>query len=117
MRNREPVTITLRRLFDENHASLRGIAARTRDADEAGKGIHYTYISGVLSGRETPSPRSLELLARVFDVEPELFPEYRLWKMRTALDPRLVGLDAAVEREDELCGEPPTTPDPIPTHR
>lgn len=116
MSNHEPVTVALRRLFDENDASLRTVAARTKELDEAGKGITYTYVAGVLKGRETPSPRSLELLARVFDVEPEFFPEYRLWKMRTALDPRHVGFDAALERLAEISGDPPALADPLPAH-
>jgi transcriptional regulator with XRE-family HTH domain len=93
--NLEPVTVALRRLFDEQNRSLRRVAARTQELDETGQGINYTYISGILSGRETPSPRALALLARAFDLEPEYFIEYRMRKMRDALDPHLVGFDAA----------------------
>jgi transcriptional regulator with XRE-family HTH domain len=103
--NQEPVTIALRRLFDDHNATLRGIAARTQEIDEAGRGINYTYISGLMSGREKPSPRALELLAGAFDLDPEFFIEYRMNKLRGELDPRVVGFDAAVQRFVTLTGE------------
>ena len=103
--NQEPVPVALRRLFDDHNATLRGVAARTREIDQAGKGINYTYISGLLSGREKPSPRALELLAGVFDVAPEFFIEYRMGKLRGELDPRVVGFDAAKRRFVALTGE------------
>lgn len=103
--NREPAPVALRRLFDVHNATLRGVAARTREIDETGKGINYTYISGLMSGREKPSPRALELLAAAFDLDPEFFIEYRMGKLRGELDPRIVGFDAAVERFVALTGE------------
>jgi len=105
MHSHEPVTVALRRLLDENGATLRAVAAKTRESDRAGKGINHTYISAVLSGREKPSPRSLELIARVLNVEPEFFAEYRMWKLRAELDPHQVGFDAAMQRFSELSGE------------
>lgn len=103
--NQESAPVALRRLFDDHKATLRGVAARTREIDETGKGINYTYISGLLSGREKPSPRSLELLAGAFDLDPEFFIEYRMGKLRGELDPRVVGFDAAVQRFLALTGE------------
>ena len=100
--NDEPVTVALRRLIDERNASLRWVASKARELDEAGKGVNHTYISGVLTGREIPSPRSLELLARVFEIDPEYFVEYRMGKMRAAINPRVVGFDAAFRAFTEL---------------
>jgi transcriptional regulator with XRE-family HTH domain len=100
--NDEPVTVALRRLMDEHGASLRWVATKARELDEAGKGVNHTYISAVLTGREIPSPRSLGLLARVFDVDPEYFVEYRMGKMRAAINPRIVGFDAAFRAFTEL---------------
>ncbi len=98
--SKERAPVALRRLFDDRKATLKAISARTREIDETGKGINYTYISGLISGREKPSPRSLELLAGAFDLEPEFFIDYRLWKLRGELDPGVVGYDAAIERYD-----------------
>lgn len=100
--NDEPVTVALRRLMDERGATLRWVASKARELDETGKGINHTYISGVLTGREIPSPRSLELLARVFDIDPEYFVEYRMGKLRAAINPRVVGFDAAFRAFTEL---------------
>jgi transcriptional regulator with XRE-family HTH domain len=98
----QPVTVALRRLLEEHGATLRGVAAQTRELDEAGKGVNHTYISGVLSGREIPSLRSLELMARVFKIDPDYFVEYRMGKMREEINPRLVGFDAAFQAFAEL---------------
>jgi transcriptional regulator with XRE-family HTH domain len=103
--NQDPAPVALRRLFDDHKATLRGVSARTREIDETGKGINYTYISGLISGREKPSPRALELLAGAFDLDPEFFIEYRMGKLRGELDPRVVGFDAAVRRFIALTGE------------
>ena len=103
--NQEPAHVALRRLFDDHKTTLRAVSARTREIDETGKGIDYTYISGLVNGREKPSPRSLELLAGVFELAPEFFIEYRMGKLRGELDPRVVGFDAAKKRFMSLTGE------------
>lgn len=100
--NSRPVTVVLRELLDAQALTLRAVASRTREVDESGKGINHTYISSVLSGRERPSPRSLELIAGVLELEPEFFAEYRMWKLRRELDPAVVGFDSAVQRFQEL---------------
>jgi len=103
--NQDPVTVALRRLLDEHGATLRGVASRTRELDETGRGMNHTYISAVLNGRESPSPRSLELLARALDIDPEFFIEYRMGKLREAINPRVVGFEAAARRFADLSGE------------
>lgn len=103
--NQEPVTVVLRQLLDERGATLRGIASRTRELDETGKGMNHTYISAVLNGRESPSPRSLELIARALDISPEFFIEYRIEKLREAINPRVVGIEVAARRFADLSGE------------
>ena len=99
------MTVALRRLLDDHGATLRGVAKRTRELDEAGKGMNHTYISAVLNGREIPSPRSLELIARALDIDPEFFIEYRMGKLREAINPRVVGFEAAARRFADLSGE------------
>jgi hypothetical protein len=103
--NQEKAPVVLRRLFDEHKTTLRAVSARTREVDETGKGIDYTYISGLVNGREVPSPRALELLAGVFDLAPEFFIEYRIQKLRGELDLRANGSDAAIERYITVTGE------------
>lgn len=98
----EKTPVALRRLFDDRKATLKAISARTREVDASGRGINYTYISGLISGREKPSPRSLELLAAAFDLEPEFFLHYRLWKLRGELDPDVAGWDAATQRYESI---------------
>jgi transcriptional regulator with XRE-family HTH domain len=106
MTNYEPVTVALKRLFQENATTLRAVSSRTRERDGTSKGINHTYISSILSGREIPSARALELLAGAFNLEPEFFIEYRLHTLRSELDPRRVGFDAAVERFAQLTRIP-----------
>ena len=103
--NQEPITVVLRRLLDERGATLRGIASRTRALDESGRGMNHTYISAVLNGRESPSPRSLELIARALEISPEFFIEYRMGKLREAINPRVVGFEAAARRYADVSGE------------
>jgi len=103
--NQAAVFSSEKRLFQEHGATLRAVSSRTRELDATGKGINHTYISSILSGREIPSPRALELMAGAFNVDPEFFIEYRLYRMRSELDPRRVGFDAAVERFSQLSGE------------
>jgi transcriptional regulator with XRE-family HTH domain len=114
--NQEPITVALRRLLDEHGATLRGVAGRTRELDETGKGMNHTYISAVLNGRESPSPRSLELIARVFDIDPDFFVEYRMGKMREEINPRVVGFDAALRRFVDLSGEDGAKTSPTLSH-
>jgi transcriptional regulator with XRE-family HTH domain len=66
--------------------------------------VTHSYIAGLASGKEHPSPRSLELLAGALDVAPEEFAEYRLAKLRHELDPKRAGFEAARRRYLELVG-------------
>ena len=104
--SREPITRSLRALMTEHGLSLRALAERTRDVDAAGRGVMHSYIAAILTGRETPSPRSLELIAAACGTEPQHFVEYRMWKLRGEIDPREVGFDAALHRFLELVPEP-----------
>lgn len=54
------------------------------------------------SGTRAVRPDHLEAIAEALGVEPEFFAEYRLWKAREALDPRVVGFDAAMNTLDRL---------------
>lgn len=54
------------------------------------------------SGTRAVRPDHLEVIAEALGVAPEFFAEYRLWKAREALDPRVVGFDAAMNTLDRL---------------
>ena len=97
--------MTLRRLAAERGRSYRELAERTRQLDQAGRGVTHSYIAGLASGREQPSPRSLVLLAQALDVTPEVFAEYHLARLRVELDPKRVGFEAAWRRYLELVAD------------
>jgi transcriptional regulator with XRE-family HTH domain len=61
--------------------------------DERGRGVTHSYIAGLASGKEQPSPRALELIAQALDVTPDAFGEYRLAKLRHELDPKRAGFE------------------------
>jgi transcriptional regulator with XRE-family HTH domain len=98
----EPITVTLRRLTAAAGLTYRALAQRTRELDQRGRGVTHSYIAGLASGKEQPSPRSLELIAHALDVAPEVFGEYRLATLRRQLDPKRSGFDAARKRYLEL---------------
>jgi hypothetical protein len=56
----------------------------------------------LVSGREYPSPRALELIASSLDLDASYFPEYRLDQFRRDLNGREVGFEAAFRRFLEL---------------
>jgi transcriptional regulator with XRE-family HTH domain len=60
----EPITVTLRRLAAAGGLTYRALAHRTHELDSQGRGVTNSYISGLGSGKEQPSARSLELIAR-----------------------------------------------------
>ncbi len=53
-------------------------------------------LSDYRTGKQRMSVSTLEKLAVVFGVEPDLFSDYRLAVARNQLDPDEVGLDAAL---------------------
>jgi transcriptional regulator with XRE-family HTH domain len=100
----EPITVTLRRLTAAAGLTYRALAQRTREFDQRGRGVTHSYIAGLASGKEQPSPRSVELIARALDVTPDVFGEYRLAILRHELDPKRSGFGAARKRYIELVG-------------
>ena len=102
--NSDPITITLKRFMDERGLTYRALGELTRSADPAGRGVTHAYLSGLTSGREYPSRRSMELIATSLGIEPDHSAEHRLATLRRELNGRDVGFDAAWQRYRELVG-------------
>lgn len=66
------------------------------------KGTNPDTFKSVMAGRRAVTPVLIEAVADVLDVEPNEFPEYRLARMRRALDEREVGLQSAVRMLDDV---------------
>jgi transcriptional regulator with XRE-family HTH domain len=98
----DPITITLKRLMDERGLTYRALADLTRAGEPGERGVTYAYLCGLATGREYPSPRSLELIAHSLDLEPAYFAEYRLAELRRELNGREVGFEPAWRRYSEL---------------
>ena len=75
----------------------------TNVACPGGRGVTYTYLCALTSGREQPSRDSLEVIAATLSVDPNYFPEYRLAQLRDQLNPKRVGFQTAWRRYLELA--------------
>jgi transcriptional regulator with XRE-family HTH domain len=62
----------------------------------------FSHIGKLERGLLYPTPEMLEAIAKALEVEPEVFPEYRLAKLRELFDERIVTLDEAMENAREL---------------
>jgi len=91
----EPITVALKPLMQERRLTFRALAELTQAQDAEGRGVTYSYLCALTSGREYPSRRSLELIAASLKLEPRYFPEYRLAELRDQLDPIRAGFNAA----------------------
>lgn len=60
-------------------------------------GVHYETLRKAVVGDRLPNVELMEKIATVLEVNPEVFPEYRLIQAQRLLDPREVGLDVALE--------------------
>ena len=75
----------------------------TTNHDAGGRGVTYTYLCALTSGRKHPSRRSLEVIAAALDLDPGYSPQYRLAQLRDQLNPKRVGFHAAWRRYLELA--------------
>jgi transcriptional regulator with XRE-family HTH domain len=100
----QPITIALKPLMHERKLTFRALADLTRSHDPKHRSVTFAYLCALTSGREHPSPRSLELIAASLGIQPDYFPEYRLWQLRDQLNPKRAGFQAAWRRYLELAG-------------
>src|SRR5438034_11536356 len=70
-RTRKPFARALRALKKVCGLTYRELAQNTRQLD--GRGLTAEYINALATGRERPSIRAIELLARACDVQPDYF--------------------------------------------
>jgi transcriptional regulator with XRE-family HTH domain len=89
---RKPFREALLELLEKEGISQRELIRRTR---RHGWGATGT-ITNIMSADSSPSVRAMEAIARALQIKPEHFAEYRLAKARNALDPDIVGVDAAL---------------------
>lgn len=91
----EPASRVLRRLLAEQAVSSRALAEATKEIRPP-KGVSASYIRNVARGDDLPSAEALAILAEALHVQPEVFAEYRLAKVRELFDERAVGLEEAL---------------------
>ena len=91
----QPFGDALRTLMNERGLSFRGLAEEISKIDH--QGITHAHLNMLANGHDKPSMRAMELIARVCDVSPEFFAEYRLAVAMRELDPGIVGLEQALE--------------------
>ena len=84
--------------------TFRALAAETKRLDPGGRGLTYSYLSGIARGRENPSLESMRLIARALRTTPSSFLEYRLSLLRRQFDEQYVGLARASSNLTEILG-------------
>lgn len=82
----DPFGATVRRLLEENGGgSVSALVNRAREQTEHPKS--KDAVSQMMRGATSPSAEVMEMVALGFGIEPEVFAEYRMWKVRKALNP------------------------------
>lgn len=74
---KKPFDVALKKLMEEKQISYVRLSERTKSLDPLGKGLSHTFIHELTSGKKTPRPERIELIARALGVNPEHFKEYR----------------------------------------
>jgi hypothetical protein len=59
-------------------------------------GIHYETLRKAVTGERAPARKIMEAVAAQLDVEPSIFPEWRLCMAARDFDPREVGEEQAL---------------------
>ena len=98
----KPFGDTVRARMQARGMTYRALAQATREQD--GRGLTHAHINMLVNGREKPSLRAMELIARACEMEPEHFAEYRLAAAMRELDPEVVGLEHALENLNARLG-------------
>lgn len=102
----KPFPEAVTELLAERDMSQRELIRQTRRNGWGSPGT----ISFLMRDEQPPTVRAIEAIAKALKIRPEHFPEYRLAKARAALDPSVVGLEAALSHglaaaRDALAGK------------
>jgi len=92
----------LARVLDgrEEYTTASGTVAWARFARELD--FNYETLRQAVSGQRQPSIALMEAVADTLDIGPGYFAEYRLARLREALDPQKRGLERALENYYDL---------------
>lgn len=60
-------------------------------------GVHYETLRKAVAGERPPGPGLMEAVAEGLGVEPGVFCEYRLLEAQRAFDPKIVGVEKALD--------------------
>lgn len=91
----------MRRLVKEKGTSLERVWIEAYDPSPR-SGTSPAQMKKVMRGERAITPHAIEAIARVLDVPPEEFPEYRLALARAQIDPSEVGLDQALKNLERI---------------
>jgi transcriptional regulator with XRE-family HTH domain len=98
----EPLPSALAALLERRGLTVSALGGLLR---AEGVAISRTRLHQLSSGTGAPpTPEQLERLGSVLGVSPGYFAEYRLWRVRSLLDPASVGFDRAMANFDRLRG-------------
>ena len=81
-------------LLEEKGWSQRQLVRETRRRSDWGSSTLMTFLT---RGDMPPSLEAMETIASALQVDPAMWPEYRMAKWRHSLNPERVGYDAALK--------------------
>lgn len=91
-------------------AGYRGLSQlKTKAFDPDVRGTSIASFDDALSGRSQPPPALMESVARVLDIDPAVFDEYRCYLARQRMTPGVVSLADATARADAVLSSTPPT--------
>ena len=96
----KPFPEAVHELLAEKDWSIRELARRTKDETNWGS---VSMLALLARGELRPSVNAMESVAKTLRVSPEHFAEYRLAKLRSTLDPEVVGLAKALGNAGQLA--------------
>ncbi len=67
--------------------------------------IHYETLRKAVTGDRRPTPELMTACAQALQLEPDIFPEYRLWLAQREFDPREVGSETAMANLARWAGD------------
>ena len=100
----KPIEEQLREIREAKGWSRERLSHEAYSIDQ--DGTSYAQITAIERGNRRASAATILALAKALDVDPEIFPEYRLALARHLLDDTKVGLTQAMKNLDRSGLEP-----------